>query len=83
MSKIYAGNYLDRAEFGFGGSLLKNKGMVGKASRFGFKKTRKGFRAAKSFTGSTIKRIGTSNTLSKGINLASKGLLRAKKWSKT
>lgn len=70
--KLYASNYIDRAEFGFGTNLLKSKGIGGKASRFGYKKAKQGMRLGKSLGRSTANRLNNSRTLQKGLAFGKK-----------
>jgi hypothetical protein len=70
MIKLYAREYLEQpgsAHFGFGKTLLTNKGIAGKASRFGYKKAKQGIRTGKALGVAGSNRLKNSRTLAKGI----------------
>jgi hypothetical protein len=76
MIKLYARPYLSpaQAQFGFGKSLLTNRGIAGKASRFGYKKIKKGIRAGKAFKAGVTNRIKNSRTIARGLKSVERGV---------
>ena len=76
MIRLYARNYIDHAEFGFGTNLLKSKGIGGKASRFGYKKAKQGMRLGKSLGRSAVNRVNNSRTFQKGLAFGKKQIKR-------